>query len=239
MQWNDKGIILRERPYGETHRIITILTEEHGRHAGLVRISTKSKNSQTFQPGNYVDAVWSARLPDQLGYWKIDPLFMASARLLNHPKQLAALSAACSIMDIALPERHPYNSLYQALEFLIDKLLWTENWHVFYIYFELCLLNDLGFGLDLKKCAVTGTSDNLVYVSPKTGRAVSSDAGKAYHDHLLVLPTFIRLGSIECNEPREIEQGMTLTGYFLHRHIFMNGGLPPIRQRLAEMIYAA
>ena len=176
MKWTDDGIILSTRVFGESGRILTLLTPGHGRHAGLVRIP-KTRSRLNIETGTFVEATWNARLSDHLGQWQLETIASLSARLMPFPLPLIALGSACALTNEYLPERHPYPSLYGLLKQLIEDLAYTDNWRLPYINYELALLKDLGFGLDLSACAVTGQTDNLIYISPNTGRAVSEKAG--------------------------------------------------------------
>ena len=177
MKWIDNGIVLSARSYGESSRIVTILTPNHGRHAGLIRIP-KSRSRLNIEPGTFVDATWNARLPEHLGQWSLETTAAMGARLLTIPMALTALSSACTLTDQCLAERHPYPDLYDLLKQLIEDLVDNPKSMTSYINYELALLKEMGFGLDLSVCASTGQSNDLLYISPKTGRAVSREAGE-------------------------------------------------------------
>lgn len=229
MKWQDEGIVLSARTLGENSLIITILTPSQGRHAGLIKQSKTSKNRVPVQPGNFVQATWSARLPDHLGMWTLETLKTPSARLLSRPSELAALSSACILTDQCLAERHPYPEIYEALQNIIENLE-TPNWISLYISYELTLLQYLGFALDLSCCAATGQKEDLIYVSPKSAQAVSRDAGAPYKEHLLPLPEFLLTQNFP-ETKQEVSEALTLTGYFLAKHLTQSG-LPTVRQRL-------
>ena len=218
MLWQDKGIILAVRRHGEGSAVVNLLSVEHGRHAGLVRGAFRSKTMPILQIGNQVQAAWRARLADQLGSFSLELDRPVAALLLDQPNRLAALGAACALLQACLPERDPHPLVYEMLQDLSEALLRDEQWAERYVWFELDLLAELGFGLDLGTCAVTGTSDDLAFVSPRTGRAVSRVAAGPYVDRLLPLPGFL-IGAGP-SDPVQIQEGLRLTGGFLRRHLF-------------------
>ncbi len=238
MLWQDEGIILAVRRHGETSAVINVFTANHGRHAGLVRGGVSRKALPVHQIGNVVQATWRARLADQLGSFTLELARPVAALLLDQPDRLTGLGAACALLQSGLPERDPHPNLYRALCDLIDALVQDDAWLERYVRFELDLLADLGFGLDLGSCAVTGTSEDLAYVSPRTGRAVSRAAAGPYVDRLLPLPPFlIGAGSPDLTQ---IRAGLQLTGAFLRRHLFdvSDGAVPPARQLLLDRLDA-
>jgi len=233
MEWSDEGLILSSRPHGEDAVILQILTAGRGRHAGLVRGGQGRRLRSLLQPGNTVHAVWRGRLTEHLGSYSCEALGGTSlALLLDAPGPLAALSAALAVCEAALPERAPIAGAYEGLQALLQAL-GEDHWAEAYVVWEVQLLRLLGFGLDLDRCGASGSTDRLVFVSPKSGRAVSEAAGAPYADRLLALPGFL-LGTSE-GGPAEVAQGLRLTGHFLERSIFhpQDRGLPPARQRLA------
>lgn len=231
MKWTDSGIILSTRPFGENSRILTLLTRHNGRHAGLIKIP-KSRSRLNIEAGTLVEATWNARLSEHLGQWTLETTAAMGAKLLPFPLPLTALSSACHLTDQCLPERHPYPHLYDLLQQLIMDLFQASDWQISYVNYELALLKDLGFGLDLSACAATGQSDDLIYISPKTGRAVSRGAGEPYKMQLLPLPSYwVNEGAIP-----DIRTSLTVTGYFLAQHLTEKQGLPALRQRLLDMI---
>jgi DNA repair protein RecO (recombination protein O) len=233
MEWRDTGFVLAARRHGESALIVELLTREHGRHAGLVRGGQSPRRRAVVQPGNSVAASWRGRLPQHLGTLECELVEAHAARLLDDPDRLAALSAATALLLTALPEREPHGDLYASLAGLLEALD-SGEWEKSYVAWECDLLAGLGFGLDLARCAATGASDDLAYVSPRTGRAVSRTAGLPYHDKLLPLPGFLwREGSAS---RAEIVAGLALTQYFLLHHVLAphGGKLPEARERLAE-----
>ena len=230
MEWSDQGIVLSTRPHGETSAVATLLTREHGRHAGMVMGGRSSRQRGSLEPGTLVAARWRGRLPEHLGNFSLETAHGYAAAFLDDPLRLAALTAACALVEAAIPEHEPHGALFDGLLALFG-LLGGDAWAEAYVRWEVGLLGELGFGLDLDRCAVTGTNDYLAYVSPRTGRAVSAAVGEPYRDRLLPLPGFlIGLGD---GGPRAVEEGLRLTGHFLERHV-LSGPVPPARERLRE-----
>ena len=233
MEWEDEGYVLAVRPHGESSAIVSLLTAEHGRHAGLVRGGQSRKNRGLLQPGNRVSVIWRARLEEHLGSFTLELQSSAVAAILNAPGRLAALSSAVTLIEETLPERELSRGMFDMFNTLMDSLD-GEHWAATYVIWELNLMMDIGFGLDLSECAATGTTKDLIYVSPNSGRAVSRAAGEAYKDKLLVLPAFL-LGTEEASSS-DIANGLALSGFFLERHVFgpRQRNLPDTRRRLAE-----
>jgi DNA repair protein RecO (recombination protein O) len=233
MEWRDTGFVLTGRRHGESALIVELLTAEHGRHAGLVRGGQSPRRRAILQPGNLVSASWRGRLPQHLGTLDCELIDPHAARFLDDPDRLAALGAATSLLLAALPEREPHANLYASLAGLLNALD-SGEWAQSYVAWECDLLAGLGFGLDLGRCAATGASDDLAYVSPRSGRAVSRAAGLPYHDKLLPLPGFLWREAPASQA--EIVAGLALTQYFLLHHVLAphDGKLPEARERLAE-----
>lgn len=239
MEWTDRGIVLSARKYGESAVILHVLTEQHGRHAGLVRGGASSRARGLYQPGNLVAAHWRARLPEHLGSFTCELVAGTAAQWLDDGGRLAALSAACALADTALPEREPHADIYDSLTALLAAFA-GPGWPAHYVRFELGLLAALGYGLDLMRCAATGRNDQLAYVSPKTGRAVSLAAGEPWRDQLLSLPAFLLADASLAAEPAagDLAHGLALTGFFLSRHVFEPNDrkLPAARTRLVARL---
>ncbi|GGK18638.1 DNA repair protein RecO [Salinarimonas ramus] len=234
MEWTDEGIVLGARSHGETGAVVDLLTRAHGRHLGYVHGARSKRLAPVVQPGNTVSASWRARLDEQMGTYTLEGVTLRSGALMASRLALYGLATMSALLR-HLPERDPHPGLYAAADALVTHLDDPELSPRLFVAFELVLLADLGFGLDLGRCAVTGTSEDLVYVSPRTGRAVSRDAGAPYAERLLPLPAF--LGARDDGEdptPEEIAQGFALTGFFLERHVFapQNIPAPPERTRL-------
>ncbi len=238
MEWSDHGIVLASRLHGETGLVVSLLTRLHGRHSGFVAGGISRKARPTWQPGNLVEVSWRAKLSEQLGYYTGELREAHAARAMDDATELAGLSAACSLVDAALPEREPHPAIYDGFEALLGAL-GHPGWPAIYVRLELGVLQELGFGLDLEKCAATGATDDLGYVSPKTGRAVSRAAAGPYREKLLALPAFLSTGGLPA-DGAELRQGLDLTGYFLERHVFWphNKPLPPARARFMETLQA-
>jgi DNA repair protein RecO (recombination protein O) len=236
MEWSDHGIVLTSRPHGETGVVASLLTHMHGRHAGFVHGGVSRRARPVWQSGNVVEVVWKARLAEQLGNFTGELREAHAARALDDAKELAGLAAACALVDAALPEREPHPAMFEGFQAFL-AVLGHPGWPAIYVRLELGLLQELGFGLDLEKCALTGATDDLAYVSPKSGRAVSRTAAGPYQDKLLVLPTFLSTGGLPSDDV-ELKLGFDLTGYFLERHVFWphNKPLPPARVRFMETL---
>src|SRR5262250_869119 len=240
IEWSDDGIVLSARRHGESGAIVSLLTRAHGRHVGLVLGGAGRRARGVYEPGNRVAATWRARLSEHLGHYACELAESRAAALLDDALRLAALSSAAAILDATLPEREPHERLYDSLDNLVAQLCdpaTGRSWPALYVRFELDLLTDLGFGLDLTRCAATGRSDDLAYVSPKTGRAVSTAAAEPYRDRLMSLPSFLRNGAPSQPVPTaDILAGLSLTGFFLEQHVFAHQParslLPPARERL-------
>lgn len=228
MQWSDEGLVLGARAHGESTVILELMTREHGRHLGVVHGGRSRRLAPVLQPGNSVAATWRARLDEHVGHYVVEPETVRSARLLASPMALYGVGTLALHLRL-LPERDPHPGLYAAARFLLDHLDEAALAPALFIRFELMLLAELGYGLDLTSCAATGAAEDLVYVSPKSGRAVSRAAGAPYHDRLLQLPAFLR-GEAELPHPdaAEIAAGFRLTGFFLEAHVWgAQGGFAP------------
>ncbi len=236
MQWQDEGIVLAARRHGESAAVISVFTPSHGRHAGLVRGGASRRARSTYEPGNRLRVTWRARLAEQLGSFSAELETAVAARLLDDPDRLAGLGSACALLEATLPERDPHPILYNMFSELIDMLLEHADWLERYVRFELGLLAELGFGLDLAACAVTGAATDLVYVSPRTGRAVSRAGAGVWADRLLPLPGFL-LGQGPA-DPAQIRAGLRLTGAFLRRRLFdaSERPMPSARERLVRRL---
>ncbi len=246
MDWTDEGIVLSARRHGENAAIASVLTQAHGRHAGLVRGGAGKRGRAVLQPGNMVHARWRARLSEHLGTFTLEAGRGTAARLFADPLRLAALASACALADVALPEREAHPAVHDGLAGLIAVLEkdGEESWPQAYVRWEIGLLADLGFGLDLERCAATGTETGLAFVSPKTGRAVSDAAAGPWREQLLPLPGFLAAGRSSdslASASEAVAQGLMLTGHFLVRHVFEPQGkpLPAARRRLDERIAAS
>jgi DNA repair protein RecO (recombination protein O) len=236
MEWDAPAIILDVRPYGEGDALATVMTEAHGSHRGLARGGAARAKAATWQPGNLVQVQWTARLTDQLGSFSGELIHAGAAHAMQEPMPLAMLTAICAIAEGALPEREPLPRVFAGLLHLIPRLPLGEALLTEQIQWELVVLSDLGYGLDLSTCAVTGQTENLTYVSPKTGRAVTDEGAGAWAGRLLPLPGFLT-GSA----PPDLtgwQDGLRLTGHFLARDAFghQHRPLPQARRMLYDRV---
>ncbi|MDP2738911.1 MAG: DNA repair protein RecO [Pseudorhodobacter sp.] len=240
MEWRDEGTILALRAHGETSVIIEAFTVEHGRHAGVVRGGVSRKQAATLQPGSFVALEWRARLEDHLGVFLVEPL-RSRAGVLGDRLALLGLNAVCALLSFALPEREPHPAIFGTSETLLDQLaVRAPGWPLAYLRWELALLEELGYGLDLRTCAVTGARDDLCYVSPKTGRAISREGAGKWAARLLPLPACL-MGQGPA-DAAELAEGFVTTGFFLeHRLARGLGGraLPEARRRLVDALARA
>ena len=231
MEWQDEGVILHTQSLGERKQVVSLFTLAHGRCAGVFNVSQKNKG--WVQCGSKVKARWGARLENHIGYWTFEPLQANTAFLLDAPGPLSALLSATALCQLALPERHAYPYLYERFSSLLKDLI-SPYWARSYVFFEFTLLEELGYGLDLKTCAVTGATTDLVAVSPRTGRAVCEGVARPYEGRLLPLPAFICQENNEnLPEDQEILDALHLSGYFLERHL-LSRALPSARMRFLQ-----
>lgn len=234
MEWRDEGILLSARRHGETSAIIEMFTPSQGRHLGVVRGGTSRKIAPVLQPGAQLDVAWRARLEDHMGAYVVEPVRSRAAVAMGDRLALAGLNAVVALLSFCLPEREPHRRLYERSRALLDLLGQGEVWPLAYLQWELALLEEVGYGLDLTSCAVTGAREGLVYVSPKSGRAVSAAGAGEWADRLLPLPPVLRGEGAAGND--EIAQGFVTTGHFL-RHLAEDLGdrpLPEARARYVE-----
>jgi DNA repair protein RecO (recombination protein O) len=235
IEWRDHGVILSARPFGEDGLLVKAITREHGLHAGLARWSSrKRRDGFVLQTGVEADLVWRARIADQLGSWTIEPVRDHSSFWLEDRRRLAAISSAAAVIEAALAERETQPGVAAATEALLAAIS-LDAWPALYVRWEIGVLAELGFALDLEKCAATGETTNLAYVSPRTGRAVSSDAGAPYKERMLALPNFLIGGSSITDQ--EVAAGLKLTAHFLARDVLgsLNRDIPLARRRLQNL----
>lgn len=237
MEWTDEAIIIGHRAHGETSAIAEVFTRGHGRYSGLVRGGRSRQMRPVLQVGNHVEARWTARLSDHLGSFRAELLRGYAAEAMTDPARLAGLSSVCSFLRL-LPERDPHANLFEITLFLLGFLNEDEIWPALMVRWEMALLEELGFGLDLSACAATGQNDNLIYVSPRSGRAVSASAGADYADRLLKLPDFLVSGRDAICRPADVVNGFALTGHFLEKHVYAPKGekFPETRGRMVALV---
>lgn len=239
MDWRDEGVLLAVRRHGETSSIIEVFTLGHGRHAGIVHGGASRRLAPLLQPGAQLDVTWRARLDEHLGSYAVEPL-RSRAGLMSDRLALAGLNSVCALLTFLLPEREAHAALYRASIGLLDRIGAGEGWAADYLRWELGLLEEMGYGLDLSSCAVTGSRDDLAYVSPKSGRAVARAAAGEWVDRLLPLPACL-LGQGPAGAG-DIADGLRLTGYFLEHRIAPEMGsrpLPEARRRLVTLLSRA
>lgn len=224
MEWRDEGIILGLRKHGETSAIAEVMTRAHGRHLGLVRGGRSRRLQPVLQPGNRVELLWRARLDEHLGVFQAEALEMNAARLMDSAVAVYGLQVLAAHLRL-LPERDAHGGLYETLGVIVTHLDDADAAGELMARFELLVLDELGFGLDLSQCAATGDRHDLAYVSPKSGRAVSREAGAPWHDKMLALPAFLQRGSGLRGDMAGIEDAFRLTGFFFARHVYEPRGL--------------
>jgi DNA repair protein RecO (recombination protein O) len=239
MHWTDEGVILSVRPHAETAAVVELLTREHGRHLGLVHGGRSRKARPVLQPGNHVDITWKARLSEHLGAVTVEARRGYGVEIMEDANALCALTSLTSLAH-ELPERDPHPNLFEITLFILGFLDDASVWPALYIRWELALLDELGFGLDLSECASTGATADLIYVSPKSGRAVSAGAGEPYKDRLLKLPPFLRGETRGGASSADLTAGLALTAHFMESRLYQPRGdqLPEPRQRLPALITA-
>ena len=238
MQWTDEGLILAVRPHGETAAVVELLTSRNGRHAGLVHGGRSRRLRPVLQIGNHVDATWKARLSESLGHMTLELRRGFAAEAMSDATALAGLSTITTMARL-LPEREPHASLYEITLFVLSFLDDQSVWPALYARWELALLDALGFGLDLETCASTGTREDLIYVSPRSGRAVSAEAGEPYKDRLLRLPHFLRgTGASGEVTAQDVRDALQLSAHFLDARVLAPAGqsMPEVRGRMIELM---
>lgn len=237
MEWRDSGVLLTTRRHGEGSAIIDVFTEAHGRHGGIVRGGASRKMAPLLQPGAQLDVAWRARLEEHLGSYTVELDKSRAGLFLDDRTALAGLNAVTALLAFALPERAPHNALYRKTIGVLDLLDQAEIWPLAYLRWEMSLLDELGFGLDLSSCAATGQTHDLIYVSPKTGRSISRQGAGDWAPRLLPLPP-VMLRQGEAGDA-EIVQSLETTGYFLAEHLapqLGNKPLPEARERLLSAL---
>jgi DNA repair protein RecO (recombination protein O) len=237
MHWSDEGVVLSVRPHGETGAVLELFTRQHGRHLGLVFGGRSRKLRPVLQTGNHLDAAWKARLADHLGHYTVELRKGFAALLMEDGAALAAMISIAALARL-LPERDPHPNLFEVTLFVLGFLDDRQVWPALVVRWELALLEELGFGLDLAACAATGSTADLAYVSPKSGRAVSAAAGEAYKDRMLALPAFLRVGAAGPVNAQDVVAGFALTGHFLEERVLRprDMAMPEARGRLLSYL---
>ncbi len=240
MEWRDEGVVIGVRRHGEHSAIVEAMTRSHGRHFGLVRGGRSARLGAALQPGNSLGLVWRARLDEHLGAFAVEPLASRAGRLMGSAMALAGINYLGALMRL-LPERDPHEAVYEALTVVADRLDDSAVAPALVALFEAQVLAECGFRLDLSRCAATGVSESLAYVSPRSGRAVSLEAGGPWRDRLLPLPAFLRDGARPEAPPsaEEVADGFRTTGFFLQRDVFAARGEPLPDSRRAFLAAAA
>ena len=236
MEWTDDAVVLSVRPHGESSAILETLTRTHGRHLGMVRGGASRRHKPALQPGNTLHIHWRARLNEHLGNFTDEIVQARAGEMLESREALAGLNAFTAVAAAALPEREAHAPVFEAATILLDAMLTADfaHWGALYVRWEAGLLEELGFGLDLSRCAATGATDNLIYVSPRTGRAVSGAGGAAYKERLLALPAFLLGSQNAAPDPADVAAGLKLTAHFLLERVLVPHGkeMPQARLRL-------
>ena len=238
IEWRDEGVLLAVRKHGEAAVIVEFFTQHHGKHAGVVRGGAGRRQGPILQPGGQFEVVWKARLEEHMGAFTVEPMRSRAAQVMADPLALAGLTSVVGLLNFALPERAQHGALYSASINLLDLICVTEAWPLAYLHWEMQLLEDLGFGLDLSCCVVSGTTEDLAYVSPKSGRAVAAHHAGRWKAQLLPLAPCMIGQSVADNG--EIAAGLRTTGHFLEKWLapsLGDRGLPLSRQRLVERLF--
>ncbi len=236
MQWTEQAIILSNRKFGESGLLVEVFAQSKGLYSGLVRGGQSKAKLNIYQPGNVVTATWFGRLEEQLGTFSAEMTDAISAKLIHDQMKLLALLSLTSLLRKALIDRNPYNDLYDCLHDHLREMCREDNWLTGYVWMEVALLRYLGFGMDLSSCAVTGKTEGLQFISPRTGRAVTAEGAKGYEERLFALPKFLLDGQMD--DHREIMAALEITGYFITENLFTphERKLPAERERFVSAV---
>ncbi len=240
MRWEDEGLVIGARLYGENGLIVNALTPGHGRRAGMVYGGASRAKRALFEPGNTLRLAWEARSEDALGWFSVSEEMSArAAGVLEEPTRLSAIASISALLRETLQEGDEHAGLYEATVLTLDEVVSGEVWPALYVRWEVGMLGAFGFGLDLDRCAISGANDGLTHVSPRTGRAVTASAAEDYVDRLLPLPGFL-IGQGGVPPPEDIANGLRLTGHFLEHRLFaeVHRPVPEARYRLLERLAA-
>lgn len=235
VQWADEAVVLDALKYGDADAIVTVFTPTRGLCRGVLKGGLRPKMRAMIEPGNKVEVQWNARLSEHLGTWHMELREEVASRVLSQRLKLTALGSVCAMLKLSLADQDPHPRLYAQLSLLLEYMQTHDDWLALYVQFELALLEESGFGLDLEQCAATGVREDLRYISPKSGRAVSATAGAPYHDRLLPFAASLR-GQGETL--RDLAEGLRVTGHFIHHFLLQSvqASLPPIRLQFAEIL---
>ena len=228
MQIDDEGIIIKKKKYRESSLLISFFSLNHGINSGLVKGVLK-KDFGTYEIGNKVYIKSSFRLDEQLWNCKFELIKNNSVNYFDNQNKLNTLLTICSIIDLSLPKNNPQIKIYNKTIDLIENLL-SKDWVVKYIFWELFLLSELGYGLDLEKCVVSGKKENLIYVSPKSGKAVSKTEGEKYKNKLFNLPKFLIDKNVKPTND-SLKQAISLTGFFIDKFLKKNNKKLPFYRK--------
>jgi DNA repair protein RecO (recombination protein O) len=240
MRWEDEGLVIGARLYGESGLIVHVLTQDHGRRAGMVYGGASKAKRVLFEPGNTLRLAWEARSEDALGWFSVsEEVTSRAARVLDDPTRLAAIASVTTLLRETLQDGDEHGGLFEATSLTLDEIVTGEVWPALYVRWEVGVLGAFGFGLDLARCAISGANDGLTHVSPRTGRAVTASAAEDYLDRLLPLPGFL-IGDSAVPTPQAVAQGLRLTGHFLEHRLFaeVHRTVPEARYRLLERLAA-
>ncbi len=235
-EWSDQAIVLSARPHGENGAVVSVLTENRGRHNGYVHAARSTKNRGALEPGTLVHVEWKAKVENQLGTMSFDQGKNLAAFLMDDHLKLSALLSACALCDASLPERENHPAIFYGMNALLETLQ-SEVWGAVYVLWEIAFMKELGFGLDFTRCVTGGDPATLTYISPKSGCAVSRAAGEPYKDKLLKLPEFLKPGGIRDGQPDDVLKGLKMTGHFLENWVFTHHtkGVPEARLRFESL----
>lgn len=242
MEWTDEAIVLSASRFGENDAVLEVMSRSHGRARGFVKGGMGRRNKANLQPGNSLSLTWRSRIEANLGRFQLELIHSPLGNLISDGHRMEALAAVTAVVASTMPEREEHTYVYEALQAYVSLLEAdggaVSHWGAALAQIEYGILNELGYGLDLSECAATGTRDNLVYVSPKSGRAVSEAAGEPYKDKLLPLPAFLIGAQGAERSLNTVFLGLQLTGYFLERNVWIvaGNGQPDARERLTASI---
>ena len=238
MDFVSEAIVLQARKHGESSAILETFTREQGRHNALVRGGVGRRMRPVLQPGNVIEVEWRGRLEEHLGYYTVEIVDALAGTFMENRLSLSALNSLASLLREMLPEKQPLPQLYDVTKIVLERLDNPDIWPALYVRWETMLLEGLGYGLDLSRCAATESTENLTHVSPRSGRAVCAEAAEPYLDKLFRLPPFLRGEPVAT--PQDVADGLALTGHFLETRVQWerNRTLPEARRVMIERLVA-